>query len=130
MHPINSPLFGDYLGFCSLPGRNKQYEKMVTISWPKMALVPAGETGQQDFLTIHFNLENIYVMPLNSPSHLGMPIKREVGEQAVQFGGFPKAALNKSSPYPPGLGSTVRVLPLYVGQHRLVQKEGESPFYR
>lgn len=69
-------------------------------------------------------------MPLNSPSHLGMPIKREVGEQAVQFGGFPKAALNKSSPYPPGLGSTVRVLPLYVGQHRLVQKEGESPFYR
>lgn len=76
MHPINSPLFISCvnLGFCSLPGRNQQYKKTVTISWPKMALVLAGETGQQDFLTIHFNLENIYVMPLNSPSHLAMPI--------------------------------------------------------
>lgn len=96
------------------------------MSWPKMALVPAGETGQQDFLTIHFNLENIYVMPLNSPSHLGMPIKREVGE----YGDFPTAALIKSSPSPPALCSIVRVLPLYVGQYRIVQKEGESPFYR
>lgn len=69
----------------------------------KMAPVPAGETGQQCFLTTHYDLGNIYTMPLNALSHLGVPVKREVSEDAVRFDGLPRAALTNSYPRPPAL---------------------------
>lgn len=82
------------LVFCSLPGRNQQFDKMV-------ALVSAGETSQRYILTIHFDLGNIYATPPNSLSQVGMPVKREADGNAVQFDGSPKASLTKSSPCPP-----------------------------
>ena len=67
------------LDFCSLPLRHQQFEKMMfTVSWPKMAPVPADEASQEYFLTIHFNLGNICALPLDSLSHLGLAIEKWV----------------------------------------------------
>ena len=96
------------LGICSLPPRHQQYEKMVVaMSWPKTAPMPTDETSQRYFLITHFNLGDVCAMSLNSVSHLGMPVKREVGEDAAQFDGSPKPALNKSSPCLPALCPTI-----------------------
>lgn len=116
------------LGFCSLPPRHQQYEKtVVVISGPELIPVAAGNTSQQYFLITPLNLGNIYAMPLNSLSYLGMPVRTEVGEVAVQFDGSPKAALTKSSPYPPAFCPAIRVIPLYVGQHTMLTWRGREP---
>lgn len=62
----NSPLFiaCANVGFCSLPPRYQQYEKVVVaMFWPKMPWC------LQYFLITHFSLGDIYAMPLNTLSH-------------------------------------------------------------
>ena len=64
------------------------------------------------------------------PLSLPLSIKEEVGEDVVQLDGSSQNCPGPKQPCPPALCPTIGVIPLYVGQHRLLPGEGASPLYK